>query len=172
MRDARDRLARLEEQIEAGERDAGERTAGRSRGAADGRAATTAGESASAATQPGDLQRLQQEYNKELQRTRDMVDRASARRPESSAGGSTPEQHEWSRSAPGTEALKQDYAHGTACGRTLTRALERYEAGVADRLSRALTADRLRAGGSDRVPDEYQRRIAKYFEALAKKPGQ
>ena len=82
---------------------------------------------------------------------------------------STPEEHQWSRSAPGTEAWKQDYAKWDALSKDVTQALERYESNTAERLSRALTADRLRAGGSDRVPDSYQQRIAKYFESLAKR---
>jgi hypothetical protein len=82
---------------------------------------------------------------------------------------STPENHEWSRSAPGTEAWKQDYAKWEGLGKDVTQALEQYESATAARLSRALTADRLRAGASDRVPDAYQKRIAKYFESLAKR---
>ena len=33
---------------------------------------------------------------------------------------STPEEHEWSRSAPGTEAWKQDYAKWEALGKDVT----------------------------------------------------
>ena len=35
------------------------------------------------------------------------------------------------------------------------------------------TKDRLRAGGSERVPDGYAQRVSKYFESIAtkKKPG-
>ena len=167
MRDARDRLARLEQQVRQAQRD---QAAKHEQGDAPSTEPPTPGERAAAS---GDLQRLQQDYTREAQRTRDMVDRLQRGASESSAGRSTPEQHEWSRSAPGTEAWKQDYAQWEGLSKDVTRALERYEAGVADRLSRALSADRLRAGGSDRVPDEYQRRIAKYFEALAnKKSGQ
>ena len=166
VRDARDRLARLEQQVRQAQRD----QAAKHEQGAPSTGPSTPGERAAAS---GDLQRLQQDYAREAQRTRDMVDRLQRGAPESSAGQSTPEQHEWSRSAPGTEAWKQDYAQWEGLSKDVTRALERYEAGVADKLSRALTADRLRAGGSDRVPDEYQRRIAKYFEALAnKKSGQ
>ena len=164
VRDARERLARLEQQVTQAQRDEAAKQAPRG-GGGRGSQPSTDGERGSAS---GDLQRLQQEYTREAQRTRDMVDRLQRGAPESGAGGSTPEQHEWSRSAPGTEAWKQDYAQWDGLRKDVTRALERYEAGVADKLSR-LTADRLRAGGSDRVPDEYQRRIANYFEALAKK---
>ena len=47
------------------------------------------------------------------------------------------------------------------------RGLERYESSVAGRLADALARDRLRAGGSDRVPDAYRKRVSKYFESIA-----
>jgi hypothetical protein len=55
----------------------------------------------------------------------------------------------------------------------VTRALERTESGVAGRLAGAIAKDRLRAGGSERVPDAYRQRVSKYFEAIAtrKNPG-
>lgn len=112
----------------------------------------------------GDLDRLREEYGRELQRTRDLLD--SAR--QSSEGGSTPEEHEWSRSAPGTELWKQDYAGWDALRKDVHQALEQYEASVAEQLSRARAIDRLRAGGSTRIPDGYQQRVARYFESIAK----
>ena len=45
---------------------------------------------------------------------------------------STPEEHEWSRSAPGTEAWKQDYAKWEALGKDVTQALERDEGSAAE----------------------------------------
>ena len=68
----------------------------------------------------------------------------------------TPEEHEWSRSAPGTEAFKQDYAAWQSLAADVAKALERAEGSVAGRLSSALAKDRLRAGGSERVPDAYR----------------
>jgi hypothetical protein len=53
----------------------------------------------------------------------------------------------------------------------MTRALERAESSTAVRLSAALTRDRLRAGGSERVPDAYNRQVSRYFEAIAVKQG-
>ena len=37
----------------------------------------------------------------------------------------------------------------------------------------SIAKDRLRAGGSERVPDAYKQRVSKYFESIAtkKKPG-
>jgi hypothetical protein len=85
----------------------------------------------------------------------------------------TPEEHEWSRSAPGTEAFKQDYAAWQTLASEVGKALEKAEASVAGRLSSAAARDRLRAGGSERVPDAYKQRVSKYFESIAtkKKPG-
>ena len=116
----------------------------------------------------GDLAHLQQEYTQELQRTRELMDRLRGT-PDSGGQMTSPEQHEWSRSAPGTEAFKQDYAAWQSLSRDVTKALERYEASVASRLSATLARDRLRAGGSERVPETYQQRVSRYFESIAKK---
>jgi hypothetical protein len=123
--------------------------------------------------QGSDLARLQEEYNKELQRTREMMDRVQRGTPDSGGRMATPEEHEWSRSAPGTEAFKQDYAAWQALASQVGKALERTEASVAGRLANAAAKDRLRAGGSERVPDAYRQRVSKYFESIAakKKPG-
>ena len=83
--------------------------------------------------------------------------------------GSTPEEQEFSRSAPGTEAFKQDRSNWESLRRNLDTALEKYEASVSDRLSRKESKDRFNAGGSDRVPDAYSQLISRYFESLAKK---
>ena len=171
VRDARDRLARLEQQLRdaRGGKQSSPSSASAPASGSGGRAAQSSPD-AGTANATADVDRLQQEYAREAQRTRDLVDRLQRGGDrQTGGGGSTPEQHEWSRSAPGTEAWKQDYAQWESLGKDVARALERYESGLADQLSRALTADRLRAGGSDRVPDEYQRRIANYFESIAKK---
>ena len=85
------------------------------------------------------------------------------------ANGSTPEEQEFSRSAPGTEAFKQDRGAWESLRKGVDSALEKYEASVSDRLVRSRRDDRFSAGGSDRVPDAYRQMIAKYFESLAKK---
>lgn len=165
VRDARDRLTRLERQIKDASdarRNAQSPRAGR--GGAEGRSQDG---SRGGGDGSGELDRLRQEYARELQRTRDLVNGMQGGTPDSGRNMSTPEEHEWSRSAPGTEAWKQDYSKWDALGKDVKQALERYESSAAERLSRALVADRLRAGGSDRVPDAYESRIAKYFELLA-----
>src|SRR3954463_2352286 len=174
VRDARERLARLERQI--GE---AKQSAENGRGRQDGRQAQPgrAGDSGRQGQQgtrgsqgdgrSGDLQQLQQQYNQELQRTRELMDRLQRGNPESGGRMTTPEQHEWSRSAPGTEAFKQDYAAWQSLAGDVTKALERAEASAANRLNSAAARDRLRAGGSDRVPDPYRARVSKYFESIA-----
>jgi hypothetical protein len=102
-----------------------------------------------------------------MQRTRDLMDRLQRGNPESGGRMTTPEEHEWSRSAPGTEAFKQDYTAWQSLSGDVARVLERAEASVANRLSAALAKDRLRAGGSERIPDAYRKRVSKYFESIA-----
>ena len=172
VRDQRERLARLEKEI----RDAQQAQDPSQRGrpgqppGPDGRQGQRGPQGDG---QGGDLARLQQEYNKELQRTRELMDRVQRGTPESGGRMATPEQHDWSRSAPGTEAFKQDYAAWQSLAGDVAKALERAEASVAKRLGSAVARDRLRAGGSERVPDGYEQRVSKYFESIAtkKKPG-
>jgi hypothetical protein len=167
LRDARERLARLEKQI-ADAKQAAEGAKQPGRAGQDGPQGQPGKRGSQAGGQGGgDLARLQQEYNKELQRTRDVMDRAQRGTPDSGTRMTTPEEHEWSRSAPGTEAFKQDYAAWQALAADVAKALERVEGSVAGRLSNALAKDRLRAGGSERVPDAYRGRVSKYFESIA-----
>jgi hypothetical protein len=178
VRDARERLARLEKQIADATRAA---EASRGRGETPpqpGRAGQSGPDARGGRGSRGDgsggaLQQLQQEYNRELQRTRELMDRVQRGTPESGGRVGTPEQHEWSRSAPGTEAFKQDYAAWQSLAGDVTRALERAESSVAGRLAASAAKDRLRGGGSERVPDAYRQRVSKYFEAIAtkKNPG-
>jgi hypothetical protein len=114
----------------------------------------------------GDAQRLREEYARELQRTRESLGRMQAE--QRGGGGATPEQHEWSRSAPGNEAFKQDFSRWESLRKDLDLALERYEAGVSARLGKKAADDRLSGGGSERVPDAYRPLVSKYFESLAR----
>ena len=75
----------------------------------------------------------------------------------------------FSRSAPGTEAFKQDRSRWESLRKDVDRALEEHDAAVSKRLAKTLGEDRLNAGGSDRVPEQYRRLVAKYYELLADK---
>ena len=69
----------------------------------------------------------------------------------------------------GTEAFKQDFSKWESLRKDVDSALDRYEASVIARAARKSLQDRLSAGGSDRVPDDYRRLIARYYESLARK---
>jgi uncharacterized protein DUF4175 len=164
-RDIRDRLNRLEQQIR--EAEAGQRGGGRGQPAQRGQPGRgRSGEGGgSGDAKAADLQQLREQYRQELQRAREALARLNAQHGE---GGATPEQHEYSRSAPGTESFKQDRSGWDGLRKDVDLALERYEAAVSDRLGRKTGEDRLSAGGSDRVPDKYRDLVAAYFQSLAK----
>jgi hypothetical protein len=156
-RDMRERLNRLERQVRAAEAQA--------KAAQGGETANGAGRSGSNA--PAELQRAREEYARELQRASKELGRTQAGR-SGGAGGATPEHHEYSRSAPGTEAFKQDFAGWEALRKSVDDALDEYEASLTGQAVRKMPDDRLSAGGSDRVPDAYRDPVARYFQSIAK----
>lgn len=168
LREAREGLARLEKQLRDAQQGRGDTPGRAGKSGPEGRQGRRGSQGDGQGGPPkNDVARLQQEYDKELQRTRELMDRVQRGTPESGGRMTTPEQHEWSRSAPGTEAFKQDYGAWNSLSGDVGKALERAEASVAGRLSSALAKDRLRAGGSERIPDGYRSRVSKYFESLA-----
>jgi hypothetical protein len=165
----RERLNKLDQQLrdaETGARAQGARGQ-KTQAGQDGRQGREGSKGSSGSGQPGDLQRLREEYSRELQRTREALSRMQGEQ-RSGQNMATPETHEFSRSAPGTEAFKQDYSGWEALRREIDLAMERYEASVSDRLIRNAAADRFDAGGSDRVPDAYRQSIARYYQSLAR----
>ncbi len=137
-RQLRDRLDRLEKQMKAAQ------------GKGDGEAA-----------------KLQKQYEQELRNARESLGRQEGT-PSNGLGNSTPERHEFSQSAPGTEAFKQDRSGWESLRKDLDRAIEQHDAAVSKRLAGKTGDERFNAGGSDRVPEEYRRFIAKYYESLAR----
>jgi hypothetical protein len=165
-RTIRDRLQRAELQLRDAE--------ARARGNGTGSGEAPSGQSARQGRQGGggqgnEVQRLREEYQRELQRAQEALGRLNGGDPRSGMGTSTPEDQQFSRSAPGTEAFKQDRSGWETLRKNLDLALEKYEASASDRLTRARPEQRFSAGGSDRVPDAYGQLIAKYFESLARK---
>ena len=182
-REMRDRLNALEQQLRSAEAQAGrgregsgqrdgngQRGGNGQRDGAAGRASGRGGE------QPGEgrgsggagadaVQRARQEYMRELQKTNETLRRMRAE--QRGGGGSTPEEHEFSRSAPGNEAFKQDFSNWESLRKNVDLALEQFEAAASDRLA-PRNADRLSAGGSERIPDAYRPLVSRYFEAIAK----
>jgi len=115
----------------------------------------------------GEFEKLRQQYERELGRARDALGRSSTDQRDGSRG-STPEQQEFSRSAPGTEAFKQDRSGWQSLRKDLDRALEQHDEAVSRKLANALGEDRLNVGGSERIPEQYRRLVAKYYESLAR----
>lgn len=114
-----------------------------------------------------------QEYARELESARAMLQRLGRQDP--SIGPqhmTTPEQHEFSTSAPGTEAFKQDFARWESLRRNVHSALERVETALSAKLHEQQTRDRLRAGATERLPEEYRKLVDRYYQSLAsgKKP--
>jgi len=116
-----------------------------------------------------EVQRLRDQYQSELQRAEESLRRLNNAGGSTGMAGYTPEQQEFSHSAPGTEAFKQDRSDWETLRHNLDTGLEKYEASVSARLAKTESRDRFSAGGSDRVPDAYSQLIARYFESLAKK---
>ncbi|MFP5380130.1 MAG: SDR family NAD(P)-dependent oxidoreductase [Vicinamibacteria bacterium] len=117
------------------------------------------------------LQQLQQEYQRELRNAEQML----AQQGEGSGlnrGGrlSTPEGQEFSRSAPGTEAFKQDFARWSSLKEGVASAFDRYEAGLAQRLAEREAAERVTAPLRDEVPDRYSESVIRYYRSLSRRP--
>jgi hypothetical protein len=72
------------------------------------------------------------------------------------------------RSAPGTEAWKQDFTKWDELKVQVAAALERAERTAADRLRDQQADDRLNAGAAQAVPEAYRRLVEKYYRALAR----
>ena len=77
--------------------------------------------------------------------------------------------HEFSTSAPGTEAFKQDFAKWDVLRKDVALALEQVESSLAQKLSEREAKDRLNAGGDDRAPAEYTESVSRYYRSLAKR---
>ncbi|HXG53784.1 MAG TPA: hypothetical protein VNJ03_00250, partial [Vicinamibacterales bacterium] len=116
----------------------------------------------------GSLEKLRQQYGREMGRGREAMGGRGSGELRNGLGDSTPEQQEFSRSAPGTEAFKQDRSGWESLRKDLNRAMAAHDAAVSRRLALTLGDARLSGGGSDRVPEDYRRFIAKYYESIAK----
>ncbi|MGH9329589.1 MAG: hypothetical protein ACRD09_04035, partial [Vicinamibacterales bacterium] len=116
----------------------------------------------------GDIARLRDEYQREIERAREVLQGLQRSAPDSGMGGSTPEQHEYSISAPGREAFKNDFSNWERLRKDVSLALERREAAIAEKLAGKRRQDRLAAGADDGVPEAYRALVAKYFESLAR----
>jgi hypothetical protein len=171
-RDLRDRLAEVErslEQLRAEGRGEPQPADGSPRREAEPRGAP-ADEARAAGTPPpggeAEVGRLQRQLAGQLRETWERVEALSRDNPEL-RGPATPEQWQPSVSAPGTEAFKQDFARWESLKASLLLALERVEHNLAAQLREQETRDRLNAGASDAVPDDYRAVVERYYRSLA-----
>ncbi len=151
--DLRARLADLERQLDALEQvdDAGR---------ADEPGADAAGER-------GELARLAEAYERELRRAEDLLDGLRRENPSLTGSLAAAQGLRDVRSAPGTEAFKQDFARWDELRAEVGVALERFEASRERLLEAEELIGRLSAGADDRVPDAYRALVEAYYEALA-----
>src|SRR5690606_15288510 len=153
-REVRDRLRDLEARIEAAARQA-EAGAAESRADASGNRGEGKGDGQGTGGAPdasAELQRLQQEYRRELRNAQELLARGGGSGVDRGGRLTTPEGQEFSRSAPGTEAFKQDFARWSSLKEGIASLLDRYEAGLARQLAEREAAERVTTPLKDEVP--------------------
>jgi hypothetical protein len=165
-REIRDRLDRLERQIRDAE--ARQQAEAQGRGTTTGRQGRPNSSGSSGGAEEKELERLREEYARELQRASELLGKLQESAPRSGLAGRTPEKAERSQADPGNQPFKQDYSGWESLRKDVNLALERTEQAVSEKIAGQKTQDRLSAGGSDRVPDAYRRLIARYYESLAR----
>jgi hypothetical protein len=118
-----------------------------------------------------DLGTLREEYQRQLQQTKDLVDQLRRDDPTFARGGAglTFEGQYSVFAAPGTEAFKQDFAKWEDLRRQATQALENAEASLSKKLQASQAKDRFAAGADDNPPPEYKKQVDSYFKAIAGK---
>jgi hypothetical protein len=118
-----------------------------------------------------DAEQLRSEMDREITALRALLDQARRDEAAQSRGGSgvTFEGQGMIRSAPGTEAFKQDFSRWQELSRQATIALDWVESAASRRLSEKAGKDRLTAGVDDRAPVGYEQQVESYFKALASK---
>lgn len=115
------------------------------------------------------LQQLQDEYARELQAGR-MLQGSDGGGADRGGRMTTPEGHQFSRSAPGTEAFKQDFARWESLRKGVGSAMDRFEASMAQRLAEREAAERVQAPLRDRVPERYAESVVRYYQSLSRRP--
>jgi hypothetical protein len=115
-----------------------------------------------------DLARLREQAARELQQTRELLDQLRRQDPALASGGAgfTFEGAGMVFSSPGTEAFKQDLRKWQTLSAEATRALDRAESALSNRLQEADASSRLASGIDDKPPAAYQSQVDRYFKAL------
>jgi hypothetical protein len=120
-----------------------------------------------------DLEKLREQYQRQLQETKELADQMRRDDPGFARGGGGGFSFEGPTnigvSAPGTEAFKQDFARWEEMRRQATQLLDNVEASVSKKLQAKQAHDRLAAGTDDKAPAGYQKQVDDYFKAIASK---
>jgi len=123
-----------------------------------------------------DLEKLREQYQRQLQETKEFVDQMRREDPSLKSGGGGGFTFEaptaGGLSAPGTEAFKQDFAKWEEMRRQATLALDNVETALSKKIQAKQAKDRLAAGADDNAPAGYEKQVDSYFKAIAgrKKP--
>lgn len=169
-RDLRNRMARLSQAIDRlGKQNASAASQPSTQKSPGSEGKTGEGQQAGNGGSGSDLSRLQEEYARELEQTRELVNELKREDPNfaKSGAGITPEGQGSTMSAPGTEAFKQDFAGWQVLRQQVTTALDQAEATLSKRLQSKASKDQLPAGVDDKAPPEYEKQVDSYFKALA-----
>jgi hypothetical protein len=120
-----------------------------------------------------DLEKLREQYQRQLQETKELAEQMRRDDPSFARGGGGGFSFEAPTnigvSAPGTEAFKQDFARWEEMRRQATQLLDNVEASVSKKLQAKQAHDRLAAGADDKAPAGYQKQVDDYFKAIASK---
>jgi DNA repair exonuclease SbcCD ATPase subunit len=125
--------------------------------------------------QDGERRRLQQDADRQLQQTRDLIEQLRREDPSLASGGPgfTYEGQGMTFSAPGPEAFKQDLSRWQTLRDQATRALDRVTANVSEKLAQKNgTTGRAASGVDDTAPASYRAQVDAYFKAIAAKKAQ
>jgi len=174
VQDQRDRLNALGREID--------KAAGRQNGATGSQSASSQ-KAAGQSGKPGegqqgggggsgtDLAKLREQYMRQLQETRDLLDQLAREDQTYTQGGAgtTFVGRGMTLSAPGTEAFKQDFAKWDDLKRQATQALDAAASSISKKLQAKQAHDRLAAGTDDKPPAEYKNQVDSYFKAIAAK---
>lgn len=158
LEEAARRVDSLERQGASGGQDKGSNPAGTAGG---GEAGKTGRETAASA-----LERAREEYREALKRASDAVGRLGRQAEGRSASGD-----QMVRSAPGTEAFKQDRSSWDDLRLQLAHSLEQIEARLSAEMRLRESKGRLQGGSDTLPPEEYRKLVEDYYKAIARTKG-
>jgi len=117
-----------------------------------------------------DLAQLRREYVARLEHYQVLLDALRRESPELNRDLEQWARHWRGGSAPGIEAVKQDYEIWDSLRRNLENALQQFEAEWSRELVARESRNRLSAGPDEPLPERYRRLVDQYYRSLAAPP--